>query len=141
MSGDFKNYSFKNVNVIFGIEELEGFAEGDDVVVVEPETDEFTDQAGAKGDVVRTQTNDNRCTVTVKLLQTSKSNKVLAGLFNLDRESGVGVAPLIIQNKETGETITINNAWVSIKPTFTRGQSPNSMDWVFRGDFYTYIIE
>jgi len=138
---DFKNYSFSNASVIFGIQELEGFGEGDDVVVIEPETDQFSDIAGAKGDTVRTQTNDNRCTITVKLLQTSDSNKILMNIHNADKELGTGILPMIIQDKELGETYVVNNAWITRIPTITRGQQPNTMDWIFRGDFLTGNID
>lgn len=137
---EFKTYSFSNVNVIFGILELQGFAEGDDVVVIEPETDQFLDMAGAKGDVVRSQSNDNRCTVTVKLLQNSGSNKELTTVYNADKELGTGVAPMVVEDKETGETYVINNAWIQKYPGVTRGQGVKSMDWVFRGDFFTPVI-
>lgn len=138
---EFKNYSFKNAAVIFGVEELVGYGEGDDVVNIDPEAEQFTDLAGAKGDVTRTQSSDNRCTVTVKLLQTSSSNKVLMAIHNSDRETGVGVLPMVLQDKELGETYVINNAWISKLPTITRGQAPNTMDWTFRGDFWTGVIE
>lgn len=131
---DFKNYSFTNVNVIFGILELTGFFEGDDVVTVEMETDQFVDLAGAKGDVVRAQTNDNRCTITVKLMQTSVSNKELTAVYNTDDATGIGVQPMIIEDKETGEKYIINNAWISRYPTTVRGQGVQSKDWIFRGD-------
>lgn len=136
----FENFSFTNVNVIFGILELQGFADGDDVVNIEFETDQFADLAGAKGDVVRSQTNDNRCTVTIKLLQNSGSNKELTAAYSLDRETGVGIAPMVIEDKETGETYVINNSWISKYPTVTRGQGVNSMDWTFRGDFMSPVI-
>ena len=139
MSG-FKNYSFSNVNVIFGILELQGFADGDDVVTIENEADQFNDMAGAKGDVVRSQSNDNRCTITIKLLQNSGSNKELTVVYNADRELGTGVAPMIVEDKETGETYVINNAWIQKYPTVTRGQNVNTMDWIFRGDFITSAI-
>ena len=137
----FDNYSFSNVGVIFGVEELVEFGEGDDIVLIEPEIEQFSDIAGAKGDVVRTQTKDNRCTITIKLLQTSKSNKTLMTIFNADKELGTGVLPMVIQDKETGETYVINNCWINVHPTVTRGQNPNTMDWTFRGDFLTGVIE
>lgn len=137
---EFLNYSFTNVNVIFGILELKGFAEGDDVVTIEPETDQFSDLAGAKGDVARSQTNDNRCTVTVKLLQTAQSNKDLTTALNVDKETGIGVQPMVIEDKETGEVYTINNTWISRQPTIIRGQTVNAMEWTFRGDFLTSFI-
>lgn len=136
----FDNYSFSNVNVIFGILELEGYAEGDDVVTIESETEQFADIAGAKGDVVRSQTNDNRCTVTVKLLQTSASNKELTALYNLDRTTGAGILPLVVEDKETGESYVVNNAWIQRVPSIVRGQGVNSMDWIIRGDFLTPAI-
>lgn len=137
---DFKNFSFKNLNVIFGINEIEGFAEGDDVVSIEYDADQFTKLVGAKGDVTRTQTSDNSCTITIKLLQTSKSNKDLMTQFNIDRETGSGVLPLIINDKETGESHVVNNAWIMKSPSIIRGPNPNTMDWVLQGDFLTSVI-
>lgn len=137
---EFKNYSFKNVNVIAGILELVGFADGDDIVTIEMEMEQFSDLAGAKGDVARSQTNDNRCTVTVKLLQTSSSNKDLTTLYNTDKETGAGVFPMVIEDKETNETFVINNSWIQKYPSVVRGQTVQSMDWVFRGDFMTPVF-
>ena len=137
---EFKTFSFTNVNVIFGILELQGFADGDDVVNIEYEADQFNDLAGAKGDVVRSQTNDNRCTITVKLLQNSGSNKELTALYNADRETGIGVNPLVVEDKETGEVYVVNNAWIKKYPTIIRGQNINIMEWIFRGDFLTPAI-
>jgi len=136
----FGNYSFGNVNVIFGITEIQGFAEGDDVVNITFDTDQFTDVAGAKGDVTRTQTNDNRATVVVKLLQTSQSYKTLMNLFNLDRETGANVLPLTVINKETGETLVANNAWIAKTPDIVRGQNANAVEFTFRCDFASFVI-
>ncbi len=137
---EFKSYSFTNVNAIVDINEIKGWGDGDDVLTIEPETDQFTDMAGAKGDVARAQTNDNRCTVTMKLLQTSSSNKILMAQYNIDRETGVGVKPIYIEDKESGEKFIIHNAWIKAHPIITRGQAVNTMDWIFRGDFLTTLF-
>lgn len=134
---DHKNYSFKNVNVIWGILELLGFADGDDVVDIDPSVDQFQLIVGAKGDTARSQSNDNSCLVTIKLLQTSLSNKPLTDAFLLDRESGNVTSPMIINDKESGETYTINNAWIVKYAKVTRGKNINEMTWVFAGDFLT----
>ena len=130
----------KNINVIFGIIEIEGFGEGDDVVNIEYDADQFVKSIGAKGDVTRIQTADNSCTITIKLLQTSKSNTLLMTQFNLDRETGSSVLPLIVNDKETGESYVVNNAWIMKAPSIVRGGNPNTMDWVFQGDFLTSVI-
>jgi len=137
---DFKNFSFKNINVIFGIQEIEGFAEGDDVVSIEYDADQFVKVVGAKGDVTRTQTADSSSTMTIKLLQTSKSNAILMAQFNIDRETGSGVLPFIVNDKETGESHIVNNAWIMKPPPIVRGANPNTMDWVLQGDFLTSVI-
>lgn len=137
---DFKNFSYKNINVIYGILELEGFADGDDVVTIETTADQFTKLVGAKGDVARSQTADNSCTITIKLLQTSKSNKLLTALFLADKLSGAGVLPMVINDKEINETYTINNAWIMKQPTVIRGQNVNITEWVFEGDNMNPIL-
>lgn len=136
----FNNYSFKNVNVIYGIYELEGFNDGDDVVSIIQNVEQFTTHVGAKGDVTRAQSADNSCTITIKFQQTSKSNAVLNGIYVADRETGASYYPMTIQDKETGETYVINNVWIQKFPDIIRGQGVNSMDWVFQGDFFTPVI-
>ena len=137
---DFKNFSFKNVNVIWGIIEIEGYSEGDDVVSIVSDKDQFTKKIGVKGDVARSQTADNSCTITVKLLQTSVSNKLLMAAYNADRETGAGTAPLVVNDKETGETYVVNNAWITKLPDITRGENVNDMTWTLHGDFLTGVI-
>jgi hypothetical protein len=137
---DFKNFSFKNINVIFGIDEIEGFAEGDDAVSIEYDADQFVKIVGAKGDVVRTQTADSSSSMTVKLLQTSKSNGKLMAMFNLDRETGSNALPFIVNDKETGESHVVNNAWIIKPPAIIRGANLNVMEWSFQGDFLTSVL-
>lgn len=136
----FGNYSFKNVNAIYGISEIQGFAEGDDVVDIDFNADQFTMIVGAKGDATRTQTNDNSAIVVIKVLQTSPSYKELLAQYNIDRETGANVLPLVIINKETGETFVGNNAWIVKSPKITRGQNANSVEFTFATDFATMVV-
>ncbi len=137
---DFKNYSFQNVNCIWGIILFEQYAEGDDVVNLTYDADLNVKVAGAKGDVLRVQTSDSSCTVVVKLLQTSSTNKLLTAQYLIDRETGLGVFPFVIENKEAGEKFIINNAWIQKFPSQVRGQGPNATEWTLQGDFCTPIF-
>ena len=137
---DFQNFTFKNVSVIAGILELEGFADVDDVVSITSDAEQFTKTVGAKGDVTRVQTADNSCTIIVKLLQTSKSNAELNTLYLADVASGAGVFPLMVADIEGGERYVIPNAWIQKLPDITRGKGVNTMDWTFQGDYLTPII-
>lgn len=136
----FRKFSFINLNAIWGIIEFEEWAEADDCISIELEADQFTDSSGAKGDVVRVQTNDSRCTIIAKLLQTSITNSFLYTEYNIDRELGNNVKPFVVEDKELGEIHTVNNAWIRKPPTIIRGRNANIMEWTLRGDFLTSVI-
>lgn len=135
-----KTFSFKNLNAIFGIVEVEGWSEDDDCLIIDYDEDAFQKVIGNKGDFIRIQTNDNSCTVTLKLLQNSTTNKRLNAIYNLDRESQAGMLPFIASDKEAGETWVINHAWIKKYPKTVRGKAHHSYEWVLNGDFLTCII-
>jgi hypothetical protein len=137
----FENYSFRNVNVIFGIIEFEEFADGDDIVSIDPAGPQWNKTVGGKGDVVRSQTSDNTGTCSIKLLQTSKTNKLLYAQYLTDRETQIGVAPLWVSNKETGKKHIMNNAWIQGEPVDTEGQTVPITTWIFEYDLLTTVIE
>ncbi len=137
----FANFTFKNVNIVFGILEIEGYGNGDDVVSIEQDVDQFTKIVGAKGDLTRIQTNDASCLITVKLLQTSVSNPELNTLYLTDRATGAGALPMVINNKEAGESFSIPNSWIVKFPRVVRGQGVNLMEWVFAGDDLIPLIQ
>ena len=137
----FNNYSFKNVNGIWGTIEFEELADGDDIIVVTPTGPQWNKTIGGKGDVVRSQTSDNSCTVEVKFLNTSKTLKLLYAQYIIDRETQVGVFPLWITNKETGKKQIINNAWLQGEPPSSEGQSVPIITVTFDGDFLTTTHE
>lgn len=135
-----KTYSFKNVNVIFGVHELTGYSDGDDVVTIEPSSDGFTKIVGAKGEVTRSSVNDESVSVKIKLQQTSKSVPVLQNLYLADKASGAGVLPMLITDIESGESFTIKNAWIRKQPSIVRGQNQNPYEVEFDGDVLIPII-
>ena len=130
---EFGSWSFKDASAIIGIVEVTGWADADDVLVIEPAQARFTKIVGARGDVTRSQSNDMSVKITLKLLQTSATNKVLQDLVTLDNETGAGVVPFIY-NTPNGESYFVANAWVESQPTYSRGRSQNDMTWVLEGD-------
>jgi hypothetical protein len=137
----FGSYSFKDVNAIFGINEITGWADGDDVLNIESETDRYSKVVGAKGDVVRSASNDYSVVVTLRLLQTSETNEVLNNIRILDEELGTGVLPFIYTDTNSGESYIIQNAWIAKMPTITRGRNQNIMEWTLHGDKAEFLKE
>jgi len=130
----FGTYSFKSENATFGIIEIDGFADGDDVVNISPIEDTFTAVSGAKGDVTRVQNANEMVEVTVRLIQSSAAAKLLINSYLADRETGDGVQPLVISNAKTGEVYTIPKAWIIRMPARVRGQGHNPWEIVFHGN-------
>lgn len=135
-----KNYSFKNVNVVWGVIEVTGFAKGDDIVVVSFDEEQFQKYVGADGKVTRFQTADESGTIAVKLSQTSITNKEFNVAHLIDRETGKGLFPMSITDRESNLTIVVDSAYIVKHPDLTRGTSVNDMEWVFAGDKITPIM-
>jgi len=135
----FGSYSFKNINAIFGIHEIEGWADGDDCLIIEEAQDRFTKTIGAKGEVIRSQNNDKSVIIKLKLLQSSATIAVLNGIKILDDETGTGVLPFIYTDTVAGESYIVKNAWISKTPVVTRGRNQNNMEWVLHGDSSQYL--
>ena len=129
----FKSFSFQNVNFIVGGLEITGWAEGDDVLTITPMNPQWNSIAGAKGDVVRSQSSDHRVNVTAKILQSSVSNAEMTALYNIDKLTGAGSFPAVASDKETGELFVFSQLWFTQYATITRGQNVNTMEWQFEG--------
>lgn len=129
-----KTYSFKNVNVIFGVVELTGFADGDDVISIVSASDGIGKIVGAKGEVTRSILNDESVAITIKLLQTSSSVPILQNLYLADKATGAGALPMLITDLETGESFRVKNAWIKKQPEIVRGQNQNPYSIEFDGD-------
>src|SRR4030067_2805459 len=76
----------KDVTVIVAVKIISGFAQ--DMISIERESNQVEDEVGADGDVARRVTNDRRGTITITLLQTSRSNLFLSTLAVADELSG-----------------------------------------------------
>ena len=135
-----KTYSFKNVNVIFGVVELTGFADGDDVVSIVPASDGIGKIVGAKGEVTRSMLNDESVSITIKLLQTSSSVPILQNLYLADKATGAGALPMLITDVETGESFSVKNAWIKKQPEIVRGQNQNPYSIEFDGDVLIPVV-
>jgi hypothetical protein len=130
---EFINFSFLNVGFVYAGNIISGFNEGDDAISLSFLTDQFQSIAGAKGDVVKTQTNDNRVSLVVKLLQGVNSNRILKDIYNTAIITGLGSFPATIQDKQNREAYFINNLWIMKAPDFVRGQGVNAVEWRFEG--------
>ena len=92
-----KKYDPKDIIITVGPHIVSGYADGTFVSVAR-QGDSFSSIAGADGEVARARSNDKRGTITLTLMQTSRTNAYLSGLVAVDEETGNGVVPVTVRN-------------------------------------------
>ncbi len=122
-------HSFKNCVVIVDGRPLVNFAEGDDVVTIEPRNDGATDLVGADGQMAVSISADQSATMTVRLMQTSPDNRFLQQIFDRQRAEGLFI-PLMVSYRDlkTGEEGS-GRGYIPRLPTMTRGAGVNTHEW------------
>jgi hypothetical protein len=110
-----------------------GYAD-DEFLTIARETPVFTDVVGTDGEVTRSKTNDHRATVTLKLMQTSRSNAALAALHALDRNAtnGAGVGAFMVKDLNGLSLYTAAECWISAPPEVAFGRAAASREWTVR---------
>lgn len=126
-----KTYDPKKIIIIFGARQLTGMSE-DSIVSIAPNGDGLQTYVGADGDVARSLDPDATYEVTVSLNTTSNSNDYLSSMYNYDRETGDGIAPLLIKDLAGTTLFSAPEAWVANMPEASRGLTVDTQEWVFR---------
>ena len=110
-----------------------GYAD-DEFLTIEKESDDFTDVAGTDGEVSRSKTNDARATVTLKLMQTSLSNKKLAALrlMDINADNGAGVGALQVKDANGLSLYTAFECWIQAPPAVSFGRAAGTREWKVR---------
>ena len=125
-----KTYDPKKIIIIFGARQLTGMSE-DSIVSIAPNGDGLQTYVGADGDVARSLDPDATYEVTVSLNTTSNSNEYLSNMYNYDRETGNGIAPLLIKDLAGTTLFSAPEAWGSNMPEASRGLTVDTQEWVF----------
>jgi hypothetical protein len=110
---------------------LSGLAEGE-YISAEPMSDLVDSVAGTDGEVAVSVQMDSRWTLTLKLLETSDTNKLVAQFYNLKKRGGaVGFGPLLYKDSDTGEVLIAGDACVMRAPSPTKDKKATTREWKF----------
>lgn len=130
MNRGVKTYLCSKVIAIFGSHIFTGFAE-DGVITIEPRGSGVTTSVGIDGEVARSMDPDSGARIKLSLKQTSPSNEYLENLYEYDRETGEGTAPLMIKDLSGRVIWESSTAWISQKASYTRGKAIAMQEWQF----------
>jgi hypothetical protein len=125
-----KTYDPKKVLVIFGARQLTGMAE-DSIVSIAPLGEGMQIFVGADGEVARSVDPNATFEVTVSLSTVSTSNDYLSNMYNYDRETGNGIAPLMIKDLAGTTLFSAPEAWIANFPESAKGRTIDTQEWVF----------
>lgn len=130
MANNIGTFDFRKLNVIFGVAQITGYAEGDAVEISEA-NDAFNSVSGADGGVDRVKNNANFLNITLRIRQTSATNQVLSGLHSADRIAGVTL-PILIKDRSGYTLIAAKNAWIVKYADVAFGTEAKSREWTIR---------
>jgi hypothetical protein len=123
-----RTYDFKKSNIIFGISQITGFADGDAVEIAEA-NDAFKSEGGADGFVDRVKNANNFLNIKIKLRQTSPANQVLSAIHTADRLAGTPL-PFSFTDTQSGDIFTAVEAWIVKFPDIKRGNNVVEHEWM-----------
>ena len=109
-----KTYDPKKVLMSLGSHSVTGYAE-DSFITIEPHGDGITKKVGCDGEIVRSIDPDGTAKVKLSLLQTSPTVAWAQQQFDMDRETGEGVFPVLIKDLKGGLVFSAADGWV-VKP-------------------------
>jgi len=128
-------FDFSNLNVIFGVASITGYADGDAIEISE-ENSAFNVSAGVDGWVDRNKNNANWLTITLRLAQTNPANQVLTAIHTADRLSSTPL-PFFLKDSSGDTLITAEEAWIDKFPTVSFGNESKTREWVIKtGSIY-----
>ena len=138
MSNTLETFDPKNIELIVAGNLITGFS--DDMVSADRDANLFDDDAGAQGDVVRFANNDKRGLITVKLLQTSKSNLFLSGLAKADEFTGLGVFPVVLKDTRGNDLVVAAQAWIRKIASISYKRGVEVREWEIRTNNIQIVV-
>ena len=124
-------YSADQVLVVFGPYSLEGRGP-DTFCTVERAEDSFKTVVGADGEVTRVRNLKRHGTITVTLMQTSKSNADLQGQILIDEATpnGLAIWPALVKDYDGNVLWTADESWLQKPAKSELGAEVGTREWV-----------
>lgn len=116
-------------STIMGTHSIGGFMDGV-FINIEPASDTWKKKVGGQGTVARVRIEDESFRVTLTLMSSSPSNKVLSGLFKTDKATGKGQLPFAFEDASSGDTFFATNSWIVAQPALGKGDDITPVVWI-----------
>lgn len=91
--------------------------------------DGFSLTVGAGGEVARSRNRNRTGRVTISLLASSPENDLLMQAAIADEQTGEGVGPLFMKDRNGTAVLHAENAWIAKVPDMTRAKQVGVYEW------------
>jgi len=134
MADSLSVYSAREVVVAWGLVNMEGFS-SDNILSMEYNSDLTSETVSADGKLATAITPDRTGTVTVEIMQTSKTNMVLSGILahqnNLEDTSDIVKADFAVADPSGSVLAVARNAYIKKAPSIGLGVEQSTYEWTF----------
>lgn len=133
MTNEAKQHDAKQTTVSIAGIPCSGYAKGE-FIRIEVSGDDWGDEQGADGEIVRYALNETRATATLTLLASSATNDRLSELRDRDKASPNGAGVGIFEYRDgSGRSIgKAPQAWIMGLPVKTGAIEVGTVEWKFR---------
>lgn len=126
----FGSYSFQNVVLMIDGYRVQGFASGDDAIMVEPFEDSGVPAVGADGTALVSFSASQAAYVTIKLMLNSPFNQILINKDRQRKQGGVAKPfPISVVNTANGESGACTQAVLVVMPTRAEGSNASEREY------------
>lgn len=124
-------YSSKNVTATLDGVQVIGLWDGDDAILVTPGVERGVGLVGADGSSIFSISPDQSATISVKLQQTSATNRQLEQKLKA-QEAGALVTsfPFDVIDRGNGGGGSTDQCFIQAAPTFSRGKAAVMVEWI-----------
>ena len=123
-----KTYDAKDVSIIISDRAASGF----NSVSVTRESDTWSDDVGADGEVARSKSNDKRGNFELTMQQTSEFNDFLSSLHNEDEATGNKIFNVTVKDNRGKSLHESAEAWIQKLPDSEYAQASGERVWSIR---------
>lgn len=126
-----KVYSANEVSVIFALLPLESGRGDDEFVSIVKSEDSYSYKAGVDGEGTRSENRNSYHEVTLTMMASSDANAILSAIHTGDLKiaGGLGVAPLLIRDKQGTSVFASAEAWIVKIPDRSYGKEIGTVQW------------
>lgn len=130
------SYSMKNVAGTIDGQPLGCLWDGDDAVTIAPLADAGTMMIGANGCGLFSQTSNEGATITLKLMHTSTTHRLLSQKWARQKATGIRVSGFsaTFADIDSGEGGSADDVYIQKAPTTQYGVNASVREWVLVTD-------